>query len=96
MTPDEALRRSNQARQVFEQPIVKETLDMMEREIMEAWMSCPVRDTEARETLWRMAVTTRKFRDILRGTMEAGKLAVDQIQRKQTALERAKQTFTRR
>lgn len=89
MTPDEALRRSKQAQQVFEQPIVKETLDFMEREIMEQWTGCPIRDIEAREALWRMAVTTRKFRELLRGTMESGKLAADQLQRKKSALEKA-------
>ena len=88
MTPEEALRRANQARQVFEQPIVTETLDFMEKEIMEQWTSCPIRDVEAREALWRMAVTTRKFRELLRGTMESGKLAADAIARKKSALER--------
>lgn len=89
MTPEEALRRSNQAKQVFEQPIVRETLDFMEREIMEQWTGCPIRDVEAREALWRMAVTTRKFRELLRGTMESGKIAADAIARKQSALEKA-------
>ena len=90
MTPEEALRRANQARQVFTQPIVKETLDFMEKEIMEAWKACPIRDVEAREALWRMAVTTGKFRELLRGTMESGKLAADEIRRKQTVLEKVK------
>lgn len=89
MTPEEALRRANQARQVFEQPIVKETLDFMEREVMDMWTSTPIRDVEAREALWRMAVTTRKFRELLRGTMESGKIAAEEISRKRTALERA-------
>lgn len=91
MTPEEALRRANQAKQVFEQPIVQQTLDFMEKEVMEAWMACPVRDQEAREQLWRMAVTTRKFRDLLRGTMESGKLAADQIKHKQSTMDRMKQ-----
>lgn len=90
MTPEEALRRANQARQVFEQPIVRETLDFMEREIMEQWTGCPIRDVEAREALWRMAVTTRKFRELLRGTMESGKLAADEIQRKKSFADKAK------
>ena len=89
MTPEEALRRANQARQVFEQPIVTETLDFMEREIMEQWMVCPVRDVEARETLWRLAVSTRKFRELLRGTMESGKIAAEQIRQKQSLKEQA-------
>lgn len=96
MTPEEALRRATQARQVFEQPITQQTLDFMEKEIYDQWIVCPIRDVEAREALWRMAVTARKFRELLRGTMESGKLAADQIQRKQTALERAKSAFSGR
>ena len=95
MTPEEMLRRANQARQVFEQPIVQETLDFMEKEIMEMWKACPIRDVEAREALWRMAVTTGKFRELLRGTMESGKLAADQIRRKESALQRVANTFRR-
>lgn len=94
MTPEEALRRSNQAKHVFEQPIVRETLDFMEKEIMEQWTSCPIRDVEAREALWRMAVTTRKFRELLRGTMESGKIAADEIARKKSHLERIAKSAT--
>ena len=92
MSPEEALRRATQAKQVFEQPIVKDTLDFMEREVMDMWTATPIRDVEAREALWRMAVTTRKFRELLRGTMESGKLAADEIYRKRSALERAAKT----
>jgi hypothetical protein len=81
VTPEIALRKAGAAERIYKDPIVQETLETMEREVMEAWMNCPVRDVEAREALWRMAVTTRKFRDMLRGTMESGKLAADQIAR---------------
>lgn len=96
LTPEEVLRRANQAKQVFEQPIVTETLDFMEREVMEQWINCPVRDTEAREALWRLAVTTRKFRELLRGTMESGKFAADQIARqKETAMNKVRNLANR-
>lgn len=88
MTPEEALRRANAAARIFNDPLTQEALGIMEKEVMEAWMAVPVRDVEGREALWRLAVTTRKFRDILHGTMEAGKLAHDQIQRKETAMQR--------
>ena|SRR3990167_6511616 len=96
MTPEEALRKSHAAARIFNDPLVQETLDLMEKEIMEAWMTCPVRDKDAREDLWAMAVTTRKFRDILRGTMESGKLAADQIRRieeQKTFLQKQKDRF---
>lgn len=84
MTPEEALKRSNAAQRIYNDPLVKETLDLMEKEVMEAWLACPVRDEAGREMLWRMAVTTRKFRDLLKGTMEAGKLAKHQLESKKT------------
>lgn len=86
MTPEEALRRANRAAQLFNDPFVQETLDFMEKEVMEFWMACPVRDKEGREDLWRLAVTTRKFRDLLRGTMESGRLAAEQIRQKEESL----------
>lgn len=88
MTSEEALRKAERAGQIFRDPLVQETLELMEQDIFEAWMVCPVRDVEARETLWRMAVTTRKFADILRGTMESGKIALNQIQHKKSFIER--------
>lgn len=93
MTPEEALRRAEAARQALELPIVSETLDFMEKELLEAWMAVPVRDVEGRETLWRLAVTTRKFRDLLRGTMESGKLALNQLKQKQSFTDRAISAF---
>lgn len=86
MTPEEALRRANEAGRLFNDPTLTETLNVMEKDVMEAWISCPVRDTEGREELWRLIKTTRKFRDLLRGTMESGKLAADQIRQKNESL----------
>lgn len=96
MTPEQAMHKANAAQRIFTDPLVQETLDLMEKEVMEAWMQCPVRDIEARETLWRMAVTTRKFRDLLRGTMESGKIAAAQIAERKSAVERLKSAINRR
>lgn len=95
MTPQDALKRANAAGQLFQNPLMTETLDFMEKEVMEAWMACPVRDVDAREALWRMAVTTRKFRDLLRGTMESGKIAIEQIRQEQESFAaKAKRTIS--
>ena len=90
MTPEEALKRSRDAERLMNDPMLKDALNIIERDLTEAWHACPVRDVEGREVLWRMAVTARKFRDILKGTMESGKLAADQIQQKQSFIDRAK------
>ncbi len=86
MTPQETLHRANRAQALMDDPILKGAIEVMEREVMEAWMVCPVRDFEGREYLWRMAVTTRKFADLLRGTIESGKLAADQLRREKESL----------
>lgn len=88
MTPETELRRAEQARQVIETPIVKDTLDMMERELYEAWLATPARDQEGRDWIWRQAVVARKFRDILLGTMESGKLAQDRIKEQKSVTEK--------
>lgn len=95
MTPEEALRRANRAGQLFNDHLLQETLDFMEKEVTEAWIACPVRDTEGREELYRLIKTTRKFRDLLRGTMESGKMAAEEIRRKESVLERAKNGLKR-
>ena len=86
MTPEEMLKRANEAKRLFNDPMLQDVLNVMEKDIHEAWVACPVRDNEAREALWRMGVTTRKFRDLLFGTMEAGKLAIEQIRQKEESL----------
>ena len=91
MTPEQELQRADEARRILETPIVTETLDLMEREIMEAWIACPARDSEGRDWLWRQIVVTRKFRDCLKGTMESGKIAAESLRRQQDSL--AKRTI---
>lgn len=92
MTPEEALTRSRNAARLMDDPLLKEAMSSIERDVVEAWLTCPVRDVEGREHLWRMAVTARKLHDILKGTAESGKLAADELRRKeQSLLDRAKQ-----
>ncbi len=90
MTPEEAARRANEAERLMADPMLKDALDLMEREVSDAWLACPVRDVEGREAAWRLAVTTRKFRDLLRGTIEAGKLARKQIEERKSFVDRTK------
>lgn len=86
MTPEEVLRRSHDAARLLNDPTLKDALEIMEKDVMEAWIACPVRDHEGREELWRLIKTTRKFRDLLQGTMEAGKLAKEQLRQQNESL----------
>ena len=75
MNPDEIIKRAEHARQLLEDPLLKDALDLMEKEVVEQWGACPARDIEGREQLWKFYKTTLKFRGILQGAIENGKVA---------------------
>ena len=64
-----------------EHGLLNEALDALDREVMEQWIECPARDKEGKEALWQLIKTSRKFRSILTGYIESGKLASEQLKR---------------
>jgi len=69
------------AMSLLENELLCEALDAIDAEVMEQWISCPARDKEGKEALWQLIKTSRKFRDILNGYVESGKLATEQLKR---------------
>lgn len=66
---------------LLENELLKEALDAIEKEVFEQWMNCPARDKEGKETLWQLAKTAQKFRAILVGYVDTGKLASANLKR---------------
>ena len=64
-----------------ENELLNEALDAIDAEVMEQWIACPARDKEGKEALWQLIKTSRKFRSILTGYIESGKLATEQLKR---------------
>jgi len=64
-----------------ENELLNEALDAIDKEVMEQWIDCPARDKEGKEALWQLIKTSRKFRSILTGYVETGKLATEQLKR---------------
>ena len=64
-----------------ENELMNEALDAIEKEVMEQWIECPARDKEGKEALWQLIKTSRKFRSVLTGYIESGKLATEQLKR---------------
>ena len=64
-----------------ENELLNEALDAIDKEVMEQWIECPARDKEGKEALWQLIKTSRKFRSILTGYIESGKLASEQLKR---------------
>ena len=72
MTPEEIKRRAEHAAQLLNDSLLVETLDTIEREIIEQWEQIPERDTEGREIVWRYYKLAKKFRALLQGALESG------------------------
>ena len=64
-----------------ENELLNEALDAIDKEVMEQWIECPARDKEGKEALWQLIKTSRKFRSILNGYIQSGKLATEQLKR---------------
>lgn len=73
------------AASLLENELLREALDAIEREVMEQWIDCPARDKEGKEALWQLIKTARKFRAVLNGYIDTGKLATEQLKRYEKA-----------
>lgn len=73
--------RGQTALQLLENELLKEALGAIEKEVMEQWIACPARDKEGKEALWQLIKTSRKFREILTGYINTGKLATANLKR---------------
>ena len=74
MSPQEILRRAGDAKVLLENRLLIEALETIEKDILEQWEACPARDQEGREELWKYYKTSKKFRGILQGMIESGKV----------------------
>lgn len=88
MTPQELMQRGERARQLLEEPMIRDALNLIEQEVIGQWSACPARDVEGREELWKLYKTAQKFRGVLQSIMESGKLSAHQLQSKKTIAQR--------
>ena len=52
MTPEQEVRRGEQAIAVIESPIFIEAFDVIEKELTQKWQDSPTKDSELREKIW--------------------------------------------
>jgi hypothetical protein len=91
MTEQQDIDRGRQAAELLESPLLKAALDAIEAEVVAQWEQCPARDTEGKEALWQLMKTSKKFRSLLTGYVNTGKLAAENLSRFEK-----KQTWTDR
>ena len=68
-----------EARQVLTNPAFNEALRLMREDAYRQWKTCPIRDAEGQLLLLQAARLTDKVESVLRGILEAGKLASAKI-----------------
>ena len=95
MTPEETIHRANKARQILEEPLLIEAFSIMEKDVIEMFVSCPERDREGLQLLQQHIRNVRKLKNILLGIIENGKMAEHQIRQKESLKDRITSQFRR-
>lgn len=90
MELEQRIYNGDRAREVLENEAFTAALADIKQEITEQWKQSPARDTEGREKLWQLLKLADKLEATLRTSLETGKLAVLDLQHKQSLLDRAK------
>lgn len=91
-TEAERAARGNQAAILLADPIIREALDAMKQQLVDAWAATSAKDTEGRDWLWRQYQVACKFEEQMLSIVNTGKLATISIAEKSLA-QRAKQKF---
>ena len=81
MKEHDEIERARLAQEVINNPALSAALDAIEAEVIEQWEKCPARDQEGKEALWQLFKTSKKFRSILTGYINTGKLAAENLKR---------------
>jgi hypothetical protein len=94
MTPADILARAEAAKRLFADPLLVEALATLESEVIEAFHACPVRDAEGMRILQSELRRCRKFKLILQGIIENGKLAANDLFEKENFIKQAARRFS--
>ena len=79
MTAIEEQTRAQRAAELLETETLKQALEAIESEVIRQWGECPARDKDGKEALWQLYKTAQKFRNLLSGYVETGKLATENL-----------------
>lgn len=71
--------RGWKAQQLLDNDLLVEALGAIESEVVAQWEQCPARDKEGKEALWQLYKTAKKFRSLLNGYVQSGKLATETL-----------------
>lgn len=79
MTDTDTIRIARNADEVLQNEAYTGAMASLKAQIVAQWKDCPVRDQEGQRLLLQLAKLADKFDGILRGYVEAGRLAQHKI-----------------
>lgn len=68
----EHIHRGNDAKQLLENPLLKDAFISVRESIHQKWSESPARDTEGREKLWQMLSLLKMLENHIKGFIETG------------------------
>jgi len=80
LTSEEEIARAERARQLLEEPLVKEAFSILEESFLNGIQTSAMKDEALREKLCQMLMVTRQVKQHLQSTMETGIFAQLKIQ----------------
>lgn len=88
--------RGRLSAELLNNPVLTEAMSAIELEIITQWGNCPARDKEGKEALWQLYKMSQKFKNILSGYIETGKLAREDLKQHEGGLRSKAKDFIRR
>ncbi len=75
MTTETEIIEGQQAQYILDHPLTVRAFSQIEKEIVEQWAECPLRDREGQHELLLMLKVMRKFKIIFQTYVDAGMVA---------------------
>lgn len=92
-TIEERVYEGNRAKEVLENEAFQAAFADLEKDILEKWKSSPVRDEAGREKLWLALSLLTKVRESLTRSLETGRLAMLEVEHRQSWAHRVGSVF---
>ena len=75
----EIAAKANRAQLLLDNDLYKEAHAELEKQLIDAWIKTPPRDSDGRERCWAAVQANRKHRDYLQSIVNNGKLAAAEL-----------------
>jgi hypothetical protein len=69
------IARAHRAAALLDDDLIKGAYDLIEADLIQAWIGSEPRDSDGRERVWNMIHANRKHRDYLQRVINDGKIA---------------------